>query len=255
VPPGRDLSATNRLPGNPLTVTALLGGPSDSRGPRRSDQWRCDQRAGIGIHVLPRTPDQMTERVVYDDRWRSVDVLATRPTDAAHRVRPTEASPGISRLISSRRHVPRRFRMELPWRLCLRELPGALFPVCELGRRLATNGCQPAATSSISPTAAFEDAGGRFELGREVRGPLGRRRSPSPLDGLALACNYSAGKYDLARFNTIGTIIFATQRRSITVLTALDRCAVPANCDFVIFPPRWMGRAHVPPRRYFFTAT
>ncbi|MBN0609839.1 homogentisate 1,2-dioxygenase, partial [Pseudomonas aeruginosa] len=48
-------------------------------------------------------------------------------------------------------------------------------------------------------------------------------------------------KYDLRRFNTIGTVSFDHPDPSIfTVLTSPTSVHGLANIDFVIFPPRWM---------------
>ena len=48
-------------------------------------------------------------------------------------------------------------------------------------------------------------------------------------------------KYDLRRFNTIGSISFDHPDPSIfTVLTAPSPEVGVANCDFVIFPDRWL---------------
>jgi homogentisate 1,2-dioxygenase len=52
-------------------------------------------------------------------------------------------------------------------------------------------------------------------------------------------------KYELARFNAIGTVSFDHPDPSIfTVLTSPTDTAGTANCDFVIFPPRWMVAEH-----------
>ena len=67
----------------------------------------------------------------------------------------------------------------------------------------------------------------------------------SPLDVVAWHGNYVPYKYDLARFNTLGTISFDHPDPSIfTVLTAPSEIPGTANCDFVIFPPRWMVAEH-----------
>jgi homogentisate 1,2-dioxygenase len=48
-------------------------------------------------------------------------------------------------------------------------------------------------------------------------------------------------KYDLRRFNTLGSISFDHPDPSIfTVLTSPSDTPGRANADFVIFPPRWM---------------
>ena len=47
--------------------------------------------------------------------------------------------------------------------------------------------------------------------------------------------------YDLARFNTIGSVSFDHPDPSIfTVLTSPSDTPGVANADFVIFPPRWL---------------
>ncbi|MBS0488714.1 MAG: homogentisate 1,2-dioxygenase, partial [Proteobacteria bacterium] len=63
----------------------------------------------------------------------------------------------------------------------------------------------------------------------------------SPLDVVAWHGNYTPYRYDLTRFNTIGSISFDHPDPSIfTVLTSPSDTPGTANCDFVIFPPRWM---------------
>ena len=63
----------------------------------------------------------------------------------------------------------------------------------------------------------------------------------SPLDVVALHGNLAPYRYDLRRFNTIGTVSYDHPDPSIfTVLTSTSEVAGTANCDFVIFPPRWM---------------
>ncbi|MBY0369896.1 homogentisate 1,2-dioxygenase, partial [bacterium] len=63
----------------------------------------------------------------------------------------------------------------------------------------------------------------------------------SPLDVVAWHGNYAPYKYDLTRFNTIGTVSYDHPDPSIfTVLTSPSETPGVANLDFVIFPPRWM---------------
>ena len=63
----------------------------------------------------------------------------------------------------------------------------------------------------------------------------------SPLDVVAWHGNYAPCRYELARFNTIGTVSFDHPDPSIfTVLTSPSDVPGRANADFVIFPPRWM---------------
>jgi homogentisate 1,2-dioxygenase len=63
----------------------------------------------------------------------------------------------------------------------------------------------------------------------------------SPLDVVAWHGNYAPCRYDLSRFNVIGSISFDHPDPSIfTVLTSPSNVPGRANADFVIFPPRWM---------------
>ncbi|VBB79835.1 Putative Homogentisate 1,2-dioxygenase [Podospora comata] len=63
----------------------------------------------------------------------------------------------------------------------------------------------------------------------------------SPFDVVAWHGNYYPFKYDLGRFNTIGTISYDHPDPSIfTVLTAPSEKVGTAVADFVIFPPRWL---------------
>ena len=53
--------------------------------------------------------------------------------------------------------------------------------------------------------------------------------------------NYAPYRYDLRRFNTIGSISYDHPDPSIfTVLTSPSDTPGTANLDFVIFPPRWL---------------
>lgn len=93
-----------------------------------------------------------------------------------------------------------------------------------------------------APVAAFEDRNGRCELVAKFLGGLwATELKHSPLDVLAWHGNYVPYKYDLARFMVINTVSFDHADPSIfTVLTSPSGQPGVANCDFVIFPPRWM---------------
>ncbi|EAQ84854.1 hypothetical protein CHGG_08868 [Chaetomium globosum CBS 148.51] len=63
----------------------------------------------------------------------------------------------------------------------------------------------------------------------------------TPFDVVAWHGNYYPYKYDLGRFNTIGSISFDHPDPSIfTVLSAPSDHAGTSVADFVIFPPRWL---------------
>jgi len=92
------------------------------------------------------------------------------------------------------------------------------------------------------PQAAFEDLEGDFELlckfaGHFYRAPIDH----SPLDVVAWTGNSAPYKYELARFNVMGTVSYDHPDPSIyTVLSSPSDTPGVAGIDFVIFPPRWM---------------
>ncbi len=92
------------------------------------------------------------------------------------------------------------------------------------------------------PEAAFEDREGDFELICKFAGHLYRAElSHSPLDVVAWTGNSAPYKYDLSRFNVMGTVSYDHPDPSIyTVLSSPSDTPGVANIDFVIFPPRWM---------------
>jgi homogentisate 1,2-dioxygenase len=93
-----------------------------------------------------------------------------------------------------------------------------------------------------TPVARYEDVEGDFELVAKFGGNLWSCRiDHSPLDVVAWHGNYVPYLYDLTKFNTIGSISFDHPDPSIfTVLTSPSGEAGVANCDFVIFPDRWL---------------
>ena len=117
---------------------------------------------------------------------------------------------------------------------------GAPFRLPDLGP-IGSNGLANA-RDFLTPCAAYEDIEGDFELlakfqGRLWRAPIGH----SPLDVVGWHGNYAPYKYDLRRFNTIGSISYDHPDPSIfTVLTSPSATPGTANIDFAIFPPRWL---------------
>jgi len=98
----------------------------------------------------------------------------------------------------------------------------------------------------LAPVAAFEDRSGRCQLVSKFLGALwATELKHSPLDVVAWHGNNAPYKYDLARFMVINTVSFDHADPSIfTVLTSPSGQPGVANCDFVIFPPRWMVAEH-----------
>ena len=93
-----------------------------------------------------------------------------------------------------------------------------------------------------TPVAWFEDREGSFELVAKFGGNLWSCPiDHSPLDVVAWHGNYAPYRYDLRNFNAIGSISFDHPDPSIfTVLTSPSNETGVANCDFVIFPDRWL---------------
>ena len=117
---------------------------------------------------------------------------------------------------------------------------GAFLRLPELGP-IGSNGLANA-RDFLSPVAAFEDDRGPIEVIRKFGGRLWRNtQNASPFNVVAWHGNLAPFKYDTARFMTIGTVSFDHPDPSIfTVLTSPSDTSGTANCDFVIFPPRWM---------------
>jgi homogentisate 1,2-dioxygenase len=93
-----------------------------------------------------------------------------------------------------------------------------------------------------TPVAWFEDRDEPTEIVQKSLGSLWTTTlDHSPLDVVAWHGNLAPWRYDLSRFNTIGSVSFDHPDPSIfTVLTSPSDVPGRANADFVIFPPRWM---------------
>jgi homogentisate 1,2-dioxygenase len=98
----------------------------------------------------------------------------------------------------------------------------------------------------LTPVACFEDRVGSFELVAKFMGNLWSAKiDHSPLDVVAWHGNCAPYKYDLRRFNTIGSISFDHPDPSIfLVLQAITSTPGVDEIDFVIFPPRWLAMEH-----------
>ena len=94
-----------------------------------------------------------------------------------------------------------------------------------------------------TPVACYEEREGDFELVAKFQGRLWRAAiGHSPLDVVAWHGNYAPYKYDLRRFNTIGSISYDHPDPSIfLVLQAPSDTPGVDSVDFVIFPPRWLA--------------
>ena len=117
---------------------------------------------------------------------------------------------------------------------------GPPFRLPELGP-IGANGLA-AARDFEAPVAWFEDRDEECEVVQKYLGHLwATSLDHSPLDVVAWHGNYAPFRYDLSRFNAIGTVSFDHPDPSIfTVLTSPSNVPGRANADFVVFPPRWM---------------
>jgi homogentisate 1,2-dioxygenase len=139
--------------------------------------------------------------------------------------------------------IPRgvRFRLELPEgpvRGYVCENFGANFRLPDLGP-IGSNGLANR-RDFLTPVASYEDIDASHELVAKFGGQLWTARmAHSPMDVVAWRGNYAPYKYDLRRFNTIGSISFDHPDPSIFLVlhSASDTSGV-SNIDFVIFPPR-----------------
>jgi homogentisate 1,2-dioxygenase len=141
--------------------------------------------------------------------------------------------------------IPRgvRFRVELLDENALGYLCenyGAAFRLPDLGP-IGSNGLANARDFE-APVARFEDGDATTEVVQKFAGKLwSTQLGHSPMDVVAWHGNLAPCRYDLRRFNTLGTVSFDHPDPSIfTVLTSPSETGGTANCDFVIFPPRWL---------------
>ncbi|WP_028601539.1 homogentisate 1,2-dioxygenase [Ottowia thiooxydans] len=127
-----------------------------------------------------------------------------------------------------------------PSRGYLCENYGAHFRLPELGP-IGSNGLANARDFQ-APVAAFEEGEVAYELVKKFGGRFWHApTSHSPFNVVAWHGNLSPVRYDTADFMTIGSISFDHPDPSIfTVLTSPSDTPGTANCDFVIFPPRWL---------------
>ena len=139
-----------------------------------------------------------------------------------------------------------RYRVTLPEgpvRGYICELYQGHYQLPELGP-IGSN-CLANARDFQAPVASFDDdegCGTTWHLTSKFNNNLFRATQPhTPFDIVAWHGTYYPYKYDLGRFNTIGSISYDHPDPSIfTVLTGPSDHAGTAIADFVIFPPRWL---------------
>ncbi|KAJ1033121.1 hypothetical protein NDA13_001120 [Ustilago tritici] len=93
-----------------------------------------------------------------------------------------------------------------------------------------------------TPTALYQDTTDNWTVINKFMDLFfSYNQTHSPYDVVAFSGNYVPYRYDLTKFNTIGSISYDHPDPSIfTVLTCPTDTHGTAVCDFVIFPPRWL---------------
>ncbi|MEO6581276.1 MAG: homogentisate 1,2-dioxygenase [Sphingomicrobium sp.] len=192
---------------------------------------------GVAVHLY-RASRSMDGRVFVDCDGEQLIMPHSGTLRITTELGRLEVAPGSVAL------VPRglKFRVEVDGE-CLgyvAENHGALFRLPDLGP-IGSNGLANPRDFE-TPVAWFEDKDEPTEVIQKSLGSLwSTTLDHSPLDVVAWHGNYAPFRYDLSRFNAIGTVSFDHPDPSIfTVLTSPSNVPGRANADFVIFPPRWM---------------
>jgi len=197
---------------------------------------------GCGIHLYAATRP-MTRRAFYD---ADGELLIVPQTGRLLLVTELGRLPVEPQEIAV---IPRgvRFRVELPdgvARGYVCENYGAAFRLPDLGP-IGSNGlaCE---RDFLTPVAWYEDRDESCELVAKFMGNMwSTSMDHSPFDIVAWRGNLAPYKYDLRRFNTIGSISYDHPDPSIfLVLQAISDTPGVDDVDFVIFPPRWLAMEH-----------
>jgi len=199
---------------------------------------RPEDLEGCALHLY-RADKAMTERVFVDADAEMVIVPQDGAIALETELGRLDVAPGSIGVI------PRgtKFRVAVGAagsRGYVAENYGAPFRLPELGP-IGSNGLANPRDFE-TPVAWYEDKDEPTEVVQKSLGHLWTTTlDHSPLDVVAWHGNFAPYRYDLSRFNVIGTISFDHPDPSIfTVLTSPSNVPGRANADFVIFPPRWM---------------
>jgi homogentisate 1,2-dioxygenase len=229
-------SSPNRLRWGPLPLpeqpTDWLGGLITYGG-----TGSVAAQSGVGIHLYAATVDM--DRSFFSSDGELLIVPQEGRLDIDTELGQINLAPLHVGLI------PRgvKFRVRLPdgaARGYVCENYGALFRLPELGPVGANGLANP--RDFETPVAWFEDVDGPHRTVQKFQGVLWETTlDHSPFDVVAWHGNLAPYRYNLTHFNTINTVSFDHPDPSIfTLLTSPSDMSGTANCDFVIFPPRWM---------------
>ena len=195
-------------------------------------------QAGIAVHVY-RADASMVDRFFANHDGEMLFVPQTGRLRLLTEMGILEAKPGEIAVL------PRavRCRIELP------DGPSYGFVGENYGMHLRLPELGPFGSNGLAnprdfetPVAWYEDRSGDVRLVVKTGGRLWEcDLDRSPLDVVAWHGNLAPYRYDLARFNVMGTVSYDHPDPSIyTVLTSPSETPGTANIDFVIFAPRWM---------------
>ncbi len=195
----------------------------------------ADAQSGLGVHLV--LCNRSMERAFVNADGELLVVPQQGTLSVTTELGRIDASPGEVLLLP--RGLAFQVGVSGPTRAYVCENYGATFRLPELGP-IGSNGLANP-RDFLAPVAAFESEPRTVELVRKFGGRLWRTQAASPFNVVAWHGNLVPLKYDTARFMTIGSISFDHPDPSIfTVLTSPSDTPGVANCDFVIFPPRWM---------------
>ena len=197
-----------------------------------------NSQSGIGIHIY-RANKHMEDRYFYNADGEMLIVPESGRIGILTELGAIQVGPGSIAVI------PRGLKILVALgdptaRGYVCENYGSYFRLPDLGP-IGAN-CLANPRDFETPVAWYEDKEGSFEVVAKFGGNFFRCDiGHSPLDVVAWHGNYAPYRYDLRTFNTIGSISFDHPDPSIfTVLTSPSAETGVANCDFVIFPDRWL---------------
>jgi homogentisate 1,2-dioxygenase len=193
-------------------------------------------QSGCGIHLYAANRS-MRNRAFYNADGEMLIVLQLGRLRCVTELGIIEAEP--QEIVVIPRGV--RFRVELmdsEARGYLCENFGAPFKLPDRGP-IGANGLANS-RDFLTPVAGYEDVDTPTELVTKFMGNLwSAQMDHSPIDVVAWHGNYTPYKYDLRRFNAIGSISFDHPDPSIfLVLHSASNTPGVSDIDFVIFPPR-----------------
>jgi homogentisate 1,2-dioxygenase len=232
---GAAVATPNQLRWSPLPIPSQ---PTDfvAGWVTMAGQGAPDAMAGCAIHLYAANAS-MTDRFFVDADGELLIVPQLGRLRAITEMGVLEVEP--QEILVIPRGV--RFRIELPdgqARGYICENFGAYLRLPDLGV-IGSNGLANP-RDFMYPVAAYEDREGKFELVNKFLGNLWAGEiGHSPCDVVAWHGNFAPYKYDLRRFNVIGSISYDHPDPSIfLVLQSQSDTPAVDMIDFVIFPPR-----------------